>query len=268
MENSPNGHFTRRGGETMLYLVEHFYSVQGEGKYVGTPSLFFRFGGCNLKCEGFGCREITPDGREIIGCDTVYAVDRQGFGDLWMEVEELQTLIWIMNGYKLPPQVDVVLTGGEPLIYANEPIFVEFIAYLIDHGHRVTFETNATISPDFKKYPFYQEAIYALSVKLSNSGEPYSKRVKNEVITAIIAHTQGSFFKFSVDEASLEGVLEGEIDAIIATHPYTSVYCMPLGGNKAHIEANCEAVIEFCKRRGFNYSDRLHIRIWDQNHGV
>jgi hypothetical protein len=43
---------------------------------------------------------------------------------------------------------------------------------------------------------------------------------------------------------------------------------MPLGGDKAHIEANCEAVIELCKRRGFIYSDRLHIRIWDQNHGV
>ncbi|MBV5348201.1 7-carboxy-7-deazaguanine synthase QueE, partial [bacterium] len=61
---------------------------------------------------------------------------------------------------------------------------------------------------------------------------------------------------------------EEEMDTIIAPHPYTSVYCMPLGGDKAHIEANCEAVIEFCKRRGFIYSDRLHIRIWDQNHGV
>jgi hypothetical protein len=58
--------------------------------------------------------------------------------------------------------------------------------------------------------------------------------------------------------------MEEEIDAIIAPHPYTPVYCMPLGGDKAHIEANCEAVIELCKRRGFIYSDRLHIRIWDQ----
>ena len=64
------------------------------------------------------------------------------------------------------------------------------------------------------------------------------------------------------------GMTPAEIDAIIATHPFTPVYCMPLGGDKAHIEANCEAVIELCKRRGFIYSDRLHIRIWDQNHGV
>jgi organic radical activating enzyme len=173
-----------------------------------------------------------------------------------------------MNGYKLPPHVDVVLTGGEPLIYANEPIFVEFIDYLIGNGHRVTFETNATIAPDFDKYPFYCEAIYALSVKLSNSGEPIERRYKPDAIASIIAHAKKSFFKFTVDEPSLVSVLEEEIDAIIAPHPYTRVYCMPLGGDKAHIEANCEAVIEFCKRRGFIYSDRLHIRIWDQNHGV
>jgi 7-carboxy-7-deazaguanine synthase len=252
----------------MLYLVEHFYSVQGEGKYVGTPSLFFRFGGCNLKCEGFGCVEKAPNGEEIVGCDTVYAVDRRSFGKLWMEIEELQTLIWIMNGYKLPPHVDVVLTGGEPLIYANEPIFVEFIEHLTASGHRVTFETNATIAPDFEKYPFYRDATYALSVKLSNSGEPYERRVKNDAIDSIIANTQGSFFKFSVDEPSLARAMEDEIDVIIAAYPYVGVYCMPLGGDKAHIEANCEAVIELCKRRGFIYSDRLHIRIWDQNHGV
>ncbi len=252
----------------MLYLVEHFYSVQGEGKYVGTPSLFFRFGGCNLKCEGFGCIEKAPSGVEVMGCDTVYAVDRKNFSDMWMEIEELQSLIWIMNGYRLPPHVDVVLTGGEPLIYANEPIFVEFIEHLISQGHRVTFETNATIAPDFKRYPFYASATYALSVKLSNSGEPYERRVKSEVYGDIIANARESFFKFSVDEPSLGTHMEEEIDEIIAPHPYTPVYCMPLGGDKAHIEANCEAVIELCKRRGFIYSDRLHIRIWDQNHGV
>jgi len=252
----------------MLYLVEHFYSVQGEGKYVGTPSLFFRFGGCNLKCEGFGCVEKSPSGEEIVGCDTVYAVDRRSFGKLWMEIEELQTLIWIINSYQLPPHVDIVLTGGEPLIYANEPIFVEFIEHLISSGHRVTFETNATITPNFEKYPFYRDATYALSVKLSNSGEPHEKRVNNDALNSIIANANESFFKFSVDEPSLARAMEDEIDTIISPYPYIAVYCMPLGGNKAHIEANCEAVIELCKRRGFIYSDRLHIRIWDQNHGV
>jgi len=252
----------------MLYLVEHFYSVQGEGRYVGTPSLFFRFGGCNLKCEGFGCIEKAPNGQEVLGCDTVYAVDRKAFGELWMEIEELQTLIWIMNGYRLPRAVDVVLTGGEPLIYANEPVFVEFIDYLVSQGHRVTFETNATIAPDFKRYPFYKEAVYALSVKLSNSGEPKEKRLKQDILDSIISNAKENFFKFTVDEPSIGTHIESEIDEVISPYPNIPVYCMPLGGDRAHIEANCEAVIEFCKEKGFIYSDRLHIRIWDQNHGV
>lgn len=252
----------------MLYLVEHFYSVQGEGKYVGTPSLFFRFGGCNLRCEGFGCKEIAPNGTTIIGCDTAYAVDRKAFGENWFEIEELQTLVWIMNGYRLPPHVDVVLTGGEPLIYANEPVFNEFIAYLVEQGHRITFETNATIAPNFERFPFYKNATYALSVKLSNSGEPYHKRVCPDAYNHIIAQAQESFFKFSVDQESLEITMEDEIRDIIKHHPFIPVYCMPLGGDKEHIEINCQAVIELCKREGYIYSDRLHIRIWDQNHGV
>ena len=70
----------------MIYLVEHFYSIQGEGKYLGTPSLFFRFGGCNMKCEGFGCTETSPKGVDVLGCDTVYAVDKKHFGSTWQEI--------------------------------------------------------------------------------------------------------------------------------------------------------------------------------------
>ena len=259
--------FTKRVVE-MLYLVEHFFSIQGEGKYVGTPSIFFRFGGCNLTCVGFGCAEQTPQGDTVLGCDTVYAVDRKGFGVLWQEVMTLHTLLCIMDGYTLPPHVDVVLTGGEPLIYANEPVFVAFIEYLINQGHRVTFETNATVAPDFNTYPFYGKAVYALSVKLSNSGEPYDRRVKPAAIASILTHADESFFKFTVDEASLVSHIEAEIEELLGTFACVPVYCMPLGGDKAAIEKNCHAVIEFCKRRGLIYSDRLHIRIWDQNHGV
>ena len=43
---------------------------------------------------------------------------------------------------------------------------------------------------------------------------------------------------------------------------------MPLGGNKEEVEANTEPLIEFCKSKGYNFSDRLHIRVWDKNKGV
>ena len=252
----------------MIYLVEHFYSIQGEGRYVGTPSLFFRFGGCNLKCEGFGCEEVTPKGTKVLGCDTLYAVNREHFSQNWTPVNNAHELMGVFDLYELPPNVDVVLTGGEPLLYANEPIFAEFMELLHVRGHRVTFETNATIAPDFDRYPIYAECIYAMSVKLSNSLEPFAKRVKGDVINSIASNAKDAFFKFSIDADSINLGLEDEIEEILLHSADTKVYCMPLGASKAEVEANTEPLIEFCKSKGYNFSDRLHIRVWDQNRGV
>ena len=259
----------------MLYLVEHFYSIQGEGKFTGTPSLFFRFGGCNMKCEGFGCVESAPDGTVVLGCDTVYAVNREHFSQNWIPITSTQELLNVLDLYELPPStkedanaVDIVLTGGEPLIYASDEIFVKFLEKLVELGHQITFETNGSIAVDFKKYPVYKECIFALSVKLSNSNEAFAKRVQGDVIYSIASNAAEAFFKFSIDAESITLGLEDEISEIIAHSPKTKVYCMPLGGNKEEVEANTEPLIEFCKAKGYNFSDRLHIRIWDINKGV
>ncbi len=252
----------------MLYLVEHFYSIQGEGKYTGTPSLFFRFGGCNMKCEGFGCTEAASDGTEVKGCDTVYAVNKEYFSHNWIPINHAKELLNILNLYELPRHVDIVLTGGEPLIYASDAIFVEFLNTLHKKGHTITFETNGSLAVDFEKYPIYKECVFALSVKLSNSAEAYHKRVRGDVIYSIASNAKEAFFKFSIDAESIDLGLEEEITSIIIHSPRTKVYCMPLGGSKAEVEANTEPLIEFCKSKGYNFSDRLHIRIWDQNKGV
>ena len=252
----------------MIYLVEHFYSIQGEGKYLGTPSLFFRFGGCNMKCEGFGCSEKSPEGVEVLGCDTVYAVDKKHFGVTWIEIESLDKLIFIYNSYTLPIKADIVLTGGEPLIYANDELFVAFIEFLQGKGHRVTFETNGAINVDFEKFRVYQRCTFALSVKLTNSGESENKRINAQAIQNIATYSQDAFFKFTVDKASLTTGVDEEINEIIKFAPSISVYCMPKGGSKAELEYHSEAVIDYCKTKGYVYSDRLHIRLWDQNKGV
>lgn len=252
----------------MLYLVEHFYSIQGEGRYTGVPSLFFRFGGCNMKCEGFECQESAPDGTIVKGCDTVYAVNKVHFSQNWIPIESAKELLSVLELYELPSHVDIVLTGGEPLIYANDEIFVEFLEKLHVNGHKVTFETNGSLNVDFQKYPIYKKCIFALSVKLSNSLEPLRKRVNGDVIYNIASNSSESFFKFSIDSESINLGLEDEIESIVMHSPNTKVYCMPLGGNRAEVEANTEPLIEFCKSKGYIFSDRLHIRIWDQNKGV
>jgi len=252
----------------LLYLVEHFYSIQGEGAFVGTPSLFFRFGGCNMKCEGFGCTEIAPDGTKVVGCDTVYAVNREHFLKNWIKIESHKELLNILELYELPDGVDIVLTGGEPLLYADDEIFIKFLEELDKRGHRVTFETNGSLAVDFIKYPIYKKFIFALSVKLSNSKESYKKRVNPKVINSIAVNASLAFFKFSIDKESINISLEEQIDDIVSNAPFLKVYCMPLGGNKDEIEKNTEPLIEFCKSKGYNFSDRLHIRIWDANKGV
>jgi organic radical activating enzyme len=37
-----------------IKIAELFYSIQGEGRYMGVPSIFLRTFGCNFKCAGFG----------------------------------------------------------------------------------------------------------------------------------------------------------------------------------------------------------------------
>lgn len=221
-----------------------------------------------MRCEGFGCKEIATDGTEVIGCDTVYAVNKKHFSHNWIPITKTQELLAVLDLYELPKSVDIVLTGGEPLLYANEPIFIEFLEILYKNGHAITFETNGSLGVDFIKYPIYKEMIFALSIKLENSHEPHAKRIRPDVINSLATLSKDAFFKFSIDADSITLGLEEEIEEITSFAFHTKVYCMPLGANKAEIEANTEPLVEFCKAKGYNFSDRLHIRIWDQNKGV
>ena len=221
-----------------------------------------------MKCEGFACSETAKDGTTVLGCDTVYAVNKEHFSHSWIPIEKTSQLLSVLDQYALPNAVDIVLTGGEPLIYANDAIFVAFLEALHSRGHQITFETNGSLSVDFEKYPVYKESVFALSIKLSNSLEPFAKRVRGDIIYNITSNAKDAFFKFSIDAESINLGLEDEINSITIHAPQTKVYCMPVGGNKKEVEKNTEPLIEFCKSKGYNFSDRLHIRIWDVNKGV
>lgn len=97
----------------MRKINEIFYSLQGEGFHTGTPALFIRFSGCNLKCSF---------------CDTKHEEGE------WMSDEDI-----VAKAKECPAKM-VVLTGGEPSLWIDEA----FVETLHQAGKYVCIETNGT----------------------------------------------------------------------------------------------------------------------------
>ncbi len=198
----------------MFYLTEQFFSIQGEGKYAGVPSYFLRTGGCNLSCPGFGA-SYEVDGEVRYGCDTYFAVD-SAYAKSWIKVDEAQNLIdTLKNEFEIIGyHPHLVITGGEPLMYHSDIVFYAVVEWLVSEGIQITFETNGTIEIDFDTYPAYKSCIFALSLKLENSGETKEKRIHIQALQNIQAHAKESFLKFTIDAALVKTTAINEINDI------------------------------------------------------
>src|SRR5438552_11309707 len=120
-----------------MKVAEIFYSIQGEGKLTGVPSVFIRTSGCNLRC---------------VWCDTPYAS--------WNpEGENLSADEIIQKAIAFGAR-HTVITGGEPMIM---PEIRALCAGLKEAGRHVTIETAATV------FEHVQVDLASLSPKLSNS---------------------------------------------------------------------------------------------------
>ena len=103
-------------------INEIFYSIQGEGFLIGTPALFIRFQGCNLRC---------------VWCDEKSALDFDKLAKPYESaLKEIEDMLSLHN----PPLI--VLTGGEPLL--NED-FINVFNHLKSLKKTIQIETNATI---------------------------------------------------------------------------------------------------------------------------
>ncbi|NPA55647.1 MAG: 7-carboxy-7-deazaguanine synthase QueE [Epsilonproteobacteria bacterium] len=227
----------------MTYKVpisEIFFSIQGEGKYAGRPSLFIRVGGCNLNCKFNNNR-----------CDSFYAVDKR-YESSWTLMSITQLINLIRQYYPC----DIVFTGGEPTLYYKR------LYPIVELFDNITFETNATIDIDFVKFAAYKDVTFAMSVKLSNSNESYSRRINKKAIYNMATNAKKSFFKFVIDRDLYLEILD------IVDSLENDIYCMPMGEDKNTLEQNAPFVFEFCLKYGFCYSDRTHIRLFCKKRGV
>lgn len=253
----------------MLEISEIFGpTIQGEGKRIGTPSIFIRFCKCNLNCKGFKVKFTTLNGTEY-GCDTYYAVNKN-FKDNWVKHKSYKDIIKkvddIILKNNIEHKIDIVITGGEPLLYWNNKDFQKLIKFYTKNNHKVTIETNASLKIDFiKKYQ--KKILFSMSPKLSNSGENYKKRINKETITKIIENTKNSYLKFVIDKNILKESQE-EILNITKNIPKCEIYLMPQAKNKIELNENSLSVIKMAINNNYIYSDRLHIRIWDSKRGV
>lgn len=227
--------------EGRLVVSELFYSLQGEGPRAGVPSLFLRLGGCNLRCPRFPC-------------DTYYSV-LPSYRERWRErgwpeiFREFRKLVPDPS-----PFPDLVVTGGEPLLQQRS--LGRGLPYF---PGAVTIETNGTILPEWERFPIFRQVSFAISPKLSNSGEPKGSRWKPEVL-AQLGRVPGSYFKVVISPADLPGI-EGELEELRELSPGTPIYCMPMARTREELEERGPAVAQFALERGYRYSDRLQLRL-------
>ena len=280
-----------------IKIAELFYSIQGEGRYMGVPSVFLRTFGCNFKCAGFGMprgelstqadqlaiiQEVTPFKKyeELplvsTGCDS-YASWHPSFKELspMLTSDAIAERIAEILPFNEWLDEHLVITGGEPLLGWQR-------AYpdLLDHPKmaglkEITFETNGTqkLTLEFKNYLIEwarwknREITFSVSAKLPCSGEKWKEAILPEIVCEYE----------QVGTAYLKFVIATEEDrdyALKAVSEYRAagfkghVYFMPVGGVESVYNLNAKSVALMAMQQGLRYSDRLQVPLFKNEWGT
>ena len=277
-----------------IKVSELFYSIQGEGRYMGVPSVFLRTFGCNFKCDGFGMPKgelsverfnVQPEKynsyKELplvsTGCDSYASWDPR-FKDLSPVIESSGIVDSIMDilPHKRWMDEHLVITGGEPLLGWQKSYPDLLSNYRMAALKELTFETNGTqeLSGDlveflqnWKRNREKNALTFSVSPKLSISGEDWNEAIRPDVIRQY-QNVGFVYLKFVV--ASEEDLQEAER----AVNEYRScgftgpVYLMPCGGVESVYALNNRAVAEMAMRKGWRYSDRLQVPLFKNEWGT
>ncbi len=278
-----------------IKISELFYSIQGEGRYMGVPSVFLRTFGCNFTCDSFGMpRGAKSNERNQVadriaefkqyrdlplvstGCDSYASWDPR-FKDLspLLTTEAIVERIKELLPFHKWTREHLVITGGEPLL-GWQRAFPDLLEHEFMQGLKeITFETNGTqrLTEDFKSYLTAwteradREITFSVSAKLPASGERWEDAIKPDIVCQY--ETIGwTYLKFVV-------ATEQDIyDALAATITFRDegfkgeVYLMPVGGVESVYSLNNKNVALACMKHGLRYSDRLQVPLFKNEWGT
>ena len=285
-----------------ITYTEVFYSLQGEGRWAGVPSVFFRTFGCNFRCKKFGRdrNEVidgpNPEVVEIIrnidrykkfedlplvssGCDTYASIypEFKKFNEQGTVEEIVNKMHGMIPGQQWSgvnglDDVHLVITGGEPFL-AYQQLYPEMIQQCRDRGLRnLTFETNGT-------QPLYDNVHEYLFEEFTRHGRDYDRltfsvspklpcsgeswdKAINPKIIKEYESVGMTYLKFVVGNEQDLRDVDRAVEEFRSAGFGGPVYLMPIGGVPGVYNLNTQQVATLAMRRGYRYSPRLQVDIW------
>jgi len=225
-----------------MRIAEFFQSIQGEGEFAGTPSIFVRTTGCNLRCWF---------------CDTPHTSwSPEGEHEPWGRILERV----------LACECDhVVVTGGEPLL---QPDVIALTHALKQAGRFVTIETAGTI------YRPVHADLMSISPKRANStptGSVWASRHeelrdRGDVVSRMIREFAYQL-KYVIDRPEDVDDVDRHVQEIGGIVP-SRVFLMPQGTDADELRQKTEWLCGLAERRGYSVSPRLHIDLFGNRRGT
>ena len=281
-----------------IKIAELFYSIQGEGRYMGVPSVFLRTFGCNFKCAGFGMPRdtISIEADDIAythaniesfqkyedlplvstGCDS-YASWHPAFKDLspMLTSEAIVERIMEIIPHNEWQDEHLVITGGEPLLGWQRAYPDLLNNSKMKALKEITFETNGTqkLTPEFKEYlrkwnsEVGKELTFSVSAKLPCSGEKWEDAIKPDVVTEY-EEVGTAYLKFVIATELDFADAQCAIGAYRAAGFKGHVYLMPVGGVESVYALNNRNVADMAMKHGLRYSDRLQVPLFKNEWGT
>jgi 7-carboxy-7-deazaguanine synthase len=278
-----------------IKVAELFYTLQGEGQYLGTPSIFLRVFGCNFQCEGFSMPrgELSTERLNIdpenyknyndlplvhTGCDSYASWDVRfkHLSPMMSITSIVDKIVEMLPNGIFGNNIHLIITGGEPLLGWQKTyidLFEEMYTRDMAPKH-LTFETNGTqmMNKDLVNYLSIQDIqiTYSVSSKLPSSGEKWEDAIKPHVIYDYLNIADQLYFKWVVSNE------DDYNDVVRAVEEYgkvidideVSIYLMPAGGTTKHYNDNEKWVADLAMKHGWSYTPRLQVQLWKNAWGT